>query len=787
MRLSDLRVYGKFLSRNKLYTLVTVLGFAVSLMFVLLLSIYVKQELSVDQFHEKKDRIYLLAQDKKTATFANPIANLVKDNIPEVESFVRVMRQTVKVDVSGEKQNIQALLADSTFFTIFSFPLIEGSASNVLAEGNSAVITPSLARMLFKDENPIGKSITLTETEPTVEVIITGIMEELPQNTQILPSDLIINYSLLRNYNNGTDENGLDILTGYWNCGFTIYCLAKEGTDLPAKAPEVLKLFHNHNYWHYTEGFVDSVTFIPLTEVYFSSGLQTGYRAIKTNSKSLIFIYLAITLLILGVAILNYINLSMAQAGKRGKEAALRKLLGCSKRELLAQFIVESMIMTVISFVAGLFLAFVAEPFFNNSLNTKLHLGHELLAPSFMLMLLGLILFTGIVSGLVPAFTVSRFLPIEVVKGAFSKKVKTIYSKVLISFQYVVAITLVICCFFIVKQTDFMKTYDLGFDKDNILIIEESVSPQQIPALRSQLEAIAGVERVSFPAGSPLSGSNNNSFERDGQAYSFQVFMADSAFFDIFNIKITPTNITPSGETVWLNEKGYNAMRPDSVTQDFEYWYGQHYQVAGITSNFHINSLHSDLDMVLIQMRPEGWGAWSIVVKINATANPIEVGNQVKKAYLEFNGGQPFELLFSDSIVQKWYEKEEKTSSIMTAFSILTIVIMIMGVFAMSMYMIRQKRKEISLRKVNGASIGQVLLMLNVESLKRVLIAFVVACPIAYYASNKWLESYSYRISLDWWVFAQAGGIVLFLTLLSVSWMTWRAARANPIDYLRAE
>ena len=191
--------------------------------------------------------------------------------------------------------------------------------------------------------------------------------------------------------------------------------------------------------------------------------------------------------------------------------------------------------------------------------------------------------------------------------------------------------------------------------------------------------------------------------------------------------------------------------------------------------------------MVLIQMRPEGWGAWSIVVKINATANPIEVGNQVKKAYLEFNGGQPFELLFSDSIVQKWYEKEEKTSSIMTAFSILTIVIMIMGVFAMSMYMIRQKRKEISLRKVNGASIGQVLLMLNVESLKRVLIAFVVACPIAYYASNKWLESYPYRISLDWWVFAQAGLIVLFLTLLSVSWMTWRAARANPIDYLRAE
>ena len=787
MWLANLKTYWRFLGNNRLYTLVTVLGFAVSLMFVLLLSIYVKQELSVDQFHEKKDRIFLLARDRKEAAFANPVADLVKDNIPEVESFVRVAQQKVRIDVSGEKQSIQALLADSAFFTIFSFPLIEGNASNVLTTGNSAVITPSLARRLFKDEEPIGKSIILTNAYPSVEVVVTGIMQELSQNTQIPQSDLIINYGVVRNYHGGIDDrDGSDILTGYWNSGFAIYFLAKTGTDLPTKTPEILKLFYNHDYWIYTKGFSDSVTFIPLTDVYFSNGLETGNGAIKTNSKSLIFVYLAIALLILGVAILNYINLSVAQAGKRGKEAALRKLLGCSKKELFVQFISESMVLTVISFAIGLFLAFFAEPFFNNVLNTQLHLGRELATASFILILLALILLTGFVAGLIPALTVLRFQPIEVIKGTFARKVKTTYSKILISFQYVVAITLLACCGFILKQTYFMKTYDLGFERDNLLIINEDVDSERIPALRSQLEAIAGVDRVSFPAGTPLTISNNNSFEIDGQAYSFQAFLADSAFFDIFNIEIIPTGIASTAQTVWLNRKGYNALRPDSVTQDFEYWHGLHYQVAGITSDFHITSLHEDLRMVLIQMRPEGWPAWDIVVKMNAAADPIEVANQVKKVYSEFNGGQQFELLFSDTIVQKWYEKEEKTAKLLSAFTVLTFVILLMGIFAMSLYYVRQREKEIAVRKVNGATEFEIMRMLNYNFMRWILIAFVIAVPIAYYTMTKWLKSFAYKTTLSWWVFALTGFVVVFLSVISISIQSWRAATANPVDSIKS-
>lgn len=778
MWLTNLKTYRKFLGNNKFFTLVTVLGFAISLMFVLLLSIYVKQELSVDHFHKNKNRIFLLAQTREKANFANPVADLIKDNFPEVESFTQIVSRNVTIETPNGKVNMKTLFADSAFFNMFSFPLIEGEPSKVLATRKAAVVTESFAKKMFQNEDPVGKFINLDDS---TSLTITGIMKDIPNNTQIPQTEVVVNYQTIQmNW-------GSDILTTWNNSSFTMYFMGKEGTYLPSKAPQILQLFHKNNYWMYTGGFAKEVTFIPLTEVYFS-GVQVYFSEIRTNSKTLVSIYLTITILILVVAILNYINLSVSQAGKRGKEAAMKKLLGCDKKGIIVQFVSESVIMTFISFFIGLFLAFLAEPFFNDVLSTDLGLGQQLQNIPFALLIIMSILIIGLVSGLIPALVVSRFQPIEVVKGTYMQKVKSVYSKVLISFQYTVAIALLACSAFIIKQTFFMKNYDLGFNKDNILKLDNTVGAERIPALRSLLEGIAGVDKISFSSGTPLDGGNNNSFTYKGQSLSFQTFAVDTAFFDIFDIKIKPTGVTPSNNTIWVNQKGYDALQPDSIsyTVNFEDG-GRSVQIAGITNDIHFRSLHTETGPLMLNLRQDGWWPWSIVVKIKTGADPFKTADEIKRVYSEFNGGIPFDAKFADDTIQEWYTKEEKTSKILIAFTILTFVILLMGILAMSLYYVRQKEKEIGIRKVNGATEKEIMTMLNMNFIRWIVMAFIIAVPIAYYIMQKWLENYPYKISLSWWVFALTGLLVVILSVISISVQSWRAASANPIDSIKSE
>ena len=489
MRLSDLRVYGKFLSRNKLYTLVTVLGFAVSLMFVLLLSVYVKQELSVDQFHEKKDRIFLLARSDNHANFPNPVADLVKNNFPEVESYTRLVRRgPEKMKVADKDVEAGFLLADSAFFSIFSFPLIEGDPYTVLSTRASAVISQSFALQCFFDENPIGKSLFFSDGEA---VMITGVMKDFPQNTQFQACDMVLNYFLLDRYYGAEGYNSL--FENWNNSSYEMFFLVKEGTDLQAKAPLLVDLFIQNNFWLYTNGQAKDVVFVPLVDCYFSD-VYTGNANLKRNSKTPVMIYTTIALLILIIAILNYINLSVSQSALRGKEAAMRRLLGCDKKGLMFQFLSEAMLMTLLSFAIGLFLAFAAEPFFNDVLNTKLNLAVHFLSLPFIAGVLLSLFVIGFISGWVPAIAVTKFQPIDIIKGAYRVKVKSTYSKLLITFQYSAGIILLICSTFIVRQNNFVRNYDLGVSKDNILVLHSwawhnikrrcAVVSKRLPALK---------------------------------------------------------------------------------------------------------------------------------------------------------------------------------------------------------------------------------------------------------------------------------------------------------------
>lgn len=771
--IQNLRTYFKFLSRNKFYSFVSIFGFSVSLMFVILLGLYTKQELSVDDFHEKKDRIFLMTHDHQPA-FSNSTAPFVQELCPEIEAFCRLHFRSAIVAHKG-KENLRAdcLLADSTFFNVFSFKLIEGDPNRVLLP-NSIVLTKSFAHKLFGKEDPIGKSLQVDDKEHT----ITGVMEDIPQNTHLPQADFLVSYTSIVNYWDAR------ILTVHNNFGFSIYFLEKEGANISSKIPFLLKEFKEH-LWLYRDGFEDKLEFIPLNKIYFEAKAG-GYFFFKTNNQNQIKIYIAIGILIFVVAMFNYINMTVAQAGLRGKETAVKKLFGSSKKKIFFQLLSESFFMSLVTFGLGLLLAFVFEPYFNEILTTKIELQKQLTVVNVCAGIL-FIAFVSLISGIFPALVISRFNPLEVVKGTFNRKIKTSYSKALIIFQNIAVITLLICSFFIKQQSNYLVNYDLGYKRDAIFTMGNSLATTETAGFKSKLLSISGIEKVSFSCGTPMDGGNNNSFEKDGIAYSTQEILCDEDFFDIYGITTNTPNTPFTDESLYISRAMFDSPLTDKQKMTL-YFYGKLENITGVLGDIHIGSLECQEQYLRLGKIQTDQMPWNISIKIDSSSDQFAIADKIQKEYIAYTGGKiPNNAQFVDSIIQNWYKKEQNLSQILSAFTLLTIIISVMGVLAMSLYLIKQKEKEIGVRKVNGATEGQVLWMLNKESLKRVLVAFILACPIAYYATTKWLEDFPYHISLNWWTFALAGGAIALLTLASVSYMTWKAARANPVDSLKSE
>lgn len=773
MSASNLKVFLRTLVRDKLYTGITVFGFALSLTFVILLSIYIQQELSVDQFHRNKDRIFRAVNEDRSS-FGTLIGGELQSKYPEIECYTRLFQNSTFIENSQkEKVNFNFLLADSTFFKMFSFRLLEGMPGEVLKTRNSVVLTRSYARKLFGSEDIMGKEITC---EGDLKLVVTGIMEDIPENTHFNTCDGVLQFPFL------ADLWGYpDLLTNNNNSSFGLYVMAKEGTDLSSKAPLVLEDF-KANYWMFKRGYVKEFSFEPLTEIYF--GGKDG-QGIHGNSRTLVVVLSAIAFVILVSALINYNNLSIAQAGFRAKEAAVKKLLGTDSASLFRQFIWESEALCFISFILALGFSFLFQPIFNQLLSTHVSVATHLNIGTIGIAVLALALL-GLVAGLAPAFLITRFNPIDVVKGAFRKKTKGVYSKALICFQYTVAIALVVCTAVIWRQTDFMRNYNLGFDKENIIWMENQVSGAQKMALRSEFEKIPGVVGVSFVCGSPVDGGNNNSFSYKDKALSFQEFKVDTAFFSLLGIEVMKNDVAISKNGLWLNEAAVKALElPDRPVECNPYG-GEAIPVFGVVKNFHFRDLTREVGPAWIKpLNDEEW-PWSILVKINTT-NPGKVFRQVQATYKEFIGGVPVEAVFMDQEINQWYESSERTARLIGYFSALAIVLSMMGILAMATYFIQQRVKEIGIRRVNGATVAEVLRMLVASFMKWIALAFVLACPIAWYAMSNWLDGFAYRTDLNWWIFGMAGYFAGCIALLMVGWQSVKAAMVNPVKSLKSE
>lgn len=766
----DFRAFLNFLGRNKLYTAINIFGFSISLMFVILLVTYTRQEYAVDQFHSNKERIFRLC-DETDACFAPLIGRDLKARYPEIETYVRLF-ETDEVATTGERHlKAKILLSDPDFFRMFSFRLAEGDTAQVLRSKNGALLSESFARNLFPEGDYLDKTVTIKgESVP-----VTGILRPFG-NSQFVTPDVMLSFEEWAPLVYGWD--GV-LKRGYASASFPLYLMLKPHADLSAKMPDMLSHLKTY-YWPYKDDYARELTIIPLTEVYLSNPLYASEQ-IRIGSKTLINTFFSVAMLILLFAVINYINLSTAQSESRAREMAVRRLLGCSRKALFTRLIVESVLLCILSLLIALLLAGIAEPIFNRILQTHISVSNLFSASNLGIGVVAIILL-GLLTGVIPASVITRARPIDVVRGSFRHKTKMVYNKILIGFQYLITIVLLGCTLTMSRQIDMMLHADLGFDTANKLYLSiPDLNPGQSAGLKNQLLQIAGVENVALVRGVPMLGSNNTSDTWHDRPISTQRFEGDSSYLKIMGFRILRDNRTDDRKAIWLNETAMQAMElPDSAS------YCEYFKcpIAGIVQDFRYRDLTHPAEPCIIEHMQDNYWPWACIIQLTNLDSPVTL-RTIERVYREYTGGMPCEYKTYDEVMHQQYAAQQRMSDILFGFTLVAILISALGILAMATYFIRQRSMEIAVRKVFGSTNREVLQRLVLHFVRYVLAAFVIAVPVIWYLMHDWLSQYVLRIPFSWTIFALAGLTALAIAVATVFGQSWRAANSNPVDAIK--
>ncbi len=765
----QLKAFWNFLQRNKLFTAINIFGFAVSLMFVVLIGLYVQDELSVGHEQPNRDRIYRL-RNEEFSQFSAPIAADLRNRYPEIEATLRIGSQNWSV-TDGEQEGIreEVLLADTSLTTLFDLPWVEGSPATALRTRDEAIISQSFARAWFGSEAALGKRLRVNGRER----IVSGVYHDL-KTTHLKPVNLILPFE---NVVEAYDEN---ILNDYGRSIFDLYVMTRAHSVLTPERVEEMRAWLKGFYWVYRDGCAEQLISESGNDLYFTE-LPASYM--RSNNRIFLLVLGITALVILLFAVINYINLSVAQSGFRAQEVAMRRLLGGSRGSLFAGFIVESLLLCLVSFGIALLLASTAEPWFRTVMQSDISVAMGFTTENIVLALAGVGLI-GTISGLVPAYVLTRAEPIDIVRGTFRRQTKMVYSKILIAFQYGITIVLIGCTITIGRQLDFMCHSNMGFATSNTLVMAYAPGPNGTPAgLRSALLSVPGVEGVGYSRGIPGFGTNSNTFERNGQQISIQWFPMDSVAFRMLDFAVVRRFATDDRQAVWLNESAWNRMELTDAEPEFRCW-GMNFRVAGVLRDFSSADMTRLRGPVLIE--PMGDDGWPLHVLVRLSGDDlVGLTERIRSAYMAYNGGDPVVPEFYEGMVARQYDHQQRTARIIGAFSLLAIVISALGMLAMATYFMRQREREVAIRKVFGSTSRQAQTRVMAAFLKLVGVAFVVAVPVILYLMREWLAGYAYRIPLSWTIFALAGAVALLIAGGSVLWQSWRTARANPVDVLR--
>lgn len=795
--------------KNKTYSFINIIGLAIGTLCCLYILLYVEDQYSYDKHHKNAKDIYrittslTLPGDKHTnATSSPPFAPAMKNDFPEVKQFARV----ITTDFLGAKQHLlrykeksfyekDAVYVDSTFFDVFTYHFTNGSPTNALKEPYSVVLLKPVADKLFGNEDPVNKVIEINNQYEKHDFKVMGVVDE-----SLGKSHIHANMFLTMN-SGGIGKYALESQAWAGDNFANEYVKLNPRTDVAALEKKFPAFLNKYGAGQLKEiGMQKQLHLQPLTSIHTTTIYENEMG--KTVSKSFLYLLLLIAALIQIIACINFMNLSTARASKRAKEVGVRKVIGAGKKDLIKQFLGESFLLSLIGVLIALPLLLIALPYLNKITQADIQLSF-FSDYRLWIMLSSLIVVTGLVAGSYPAFYLSAFQAIKVIKGNFTNHVSALtIRRSLVVFQFVLSIVLIACIIIIYSQMNYINNKDLGFEKNQHLVFSfyTEDSKSKMPAFMNDLRQMADIKTVSK--------SNNYLSQFVGQ--DFGVYLAggsEAAATDAQNITTDEYFVKANGiklisgrdfrlydsGKVLINEtlmkrlgltpenapstRLYFQFKPDPET---------FVEVAGVMKDFNYNSLHNDVKPFMLFYNPARSDISNITVAANSK-NYKDMLAKIETLWHKDLPDTPFEYLFLDNEVQKQYETEITLSRIINSFTLMAILISCLGLFGLAAFSAEQRNKEIGIRKVLGASVTGIVQLLSKDFLKLVLIAIVIATPIAWWAMNKWLQAFAYRIHISWWMFAIAGLVAIFIALMAVSFQAIKAAIANPVKSLRTE
>ena len=771
--------FWNFLRKNKLYAAVNLVGLTVSMAFVLLLAVYIQRQLTTDSFQQNADRIYVVANEDNV-TMGYWLDKHLKNNFPEIEKgcCVANIASAAAFNIDGERVYGSTMAADSTFFEMFSYDLLEGNKADWRVSQDRCMVSREFANAHFSDKNPLGQVISLNY-EGSFQLTVCGVYEDFG-NSILKAPDVLIRGDIMPKINSSHDEY-------MSNAGGGIcFVMAYPGADLQARHSDILD-WCEENFWVYKSQY-DKVRIIPLRDMYFlNEGIRYGSDTIQFGNRSFVNLLLAMCILLLAFAVLNYINMTTALTGFRAKEMATRRLVGADKRSIFFKVISESTLICGISMLLAILLAEALAPTASRILEYQVSV-FKAVTPVNILLVLGFILVLGILAGIVPALLIQKAQPIEIVRGTLRLKTKTVYSKVIIVVQNVVAVVMLVSALTIGLQIRHMVSADLGYNTKDILVVDNAFGQAgQIRPLLDKWREEPCVEEVGQGDGIPLGGTNNWTMEMpDGHWVSFQQIQGDDKYFDILGLKVKQDNHQPN--KWWLNEYAFKQIGIEETATEFQTAQNGTRSIGGIYYDFKIRPLEQDQSAAMIYNRgenPDDDYPWVLLVK--TTGDQAAAKKQVEAACKEVFPDRLFEAQYIEEMIEDGFADESRVLNIVLIFTLLSILVSALGLFAMSSYYMQQEIRSVSVKKVFGADYSGVLKELVLSFMKMVGIAFVIGVPIAWLIMNHWLSGYGHRIDLYWWIFVIAGLLVAIIAAISVLYQSIKTARTNPAEALKKE
>jgi putative ABC transport system permease protein len=788
------------LKKNKGFTILNVLGLSVGLATCLLIVFYVVDEFSYDRYNVNAERIYRITENARLngnegsyAGSAKPFMDALKV-FPQIEKMARIFPKnslfftTPKFTMRKGNNNIQeenVAFAESNLFDVFTLPMIDGNPSTSLSGPHSVVITESMAKKYFNKVNAVGETLTINDTS---FYKVTGVIKDISAQSHF-------NYDFLISYSSIPESHA-----GGWGYGGVHnYLLLKPGTDIHKLEAQIRDIEIKNSFspktWTTGSNYLKPVL-TPLLDIHLRSGSQ--YELSENGNIEYIYIFSAIAVFILLIACVNFMNLSTARSSNRAKEVGVRKVLGSARKYLIAQFLTESILVTLVSSIIAIFLAYLALPLFNQMAAKNLTFTvHSLswLLPSLAI----IVLVIGFLAGSYPAFFLSAFQPIEVLKGKVAAGFKGGFLRsFLVVFQFSISIFLIIGTMVIYNQLQYIHTKKLGYNRSQMLVIKNvNVLGTQAKILKLEVKQMPGVLNATMSTYLPTNEERNRTalfpqLPLDlKQDMLTDFWSVDEDYIKTLGIKLISgrnfsNQMASDSAAILVNEafvRKFGQKEPLNKTVYRDTYGIQPYHIIGVVKDFHYSSLRDEIKPLAFYYSED---RGSITARVK-TANLPTLMSQIKNRWKDLSPNNAFIYSFMDQDFDATYRSEQRVGTIFIVFTSLAIAIACLGLFGLAAYAAEQRNKEIGVRKVLGANVSTIVSMLSMDFIKLVLISILIASPLAWWAMNKWLQGFAYRQNIQWWVIAGAGIVAVLIAFVTISFQSIRAAIANPVDSLRSE